>query len=115
MTIEVTEQEAEIIRYHRLTPDARHIENLAKAEAQRQKVLAVMKPADAEAYVAAEDARKLEQARIEALPVDERKVEVLLKRKASIEAEAVRIEADLAKPELAEAVAAIKPAVKIKG
>jgi hypothetical protein len=114
MTIEVTEQEAEIIRVHRLTPDQRNVENLAKAEAQRQKLLEAMKPADAEAFVAAEDARKLEQARIEALPAKERQVEQLIKRKASIAAEAVRIKADLAKPELAEAVGKVEAALSIK-
>jgi pyruvate/2-oxoglutarate dehydrogenase complex dihydrolipoamide acyltransferase (E2) component len=115
MTIEVTEQEAEIIRYHRLTPDQRNIENLAKAEAQRQKLLEAMKPADAEAYVAAEDERKREQARIEALPAKERKVEMLLKRKASIAAEAVRIVARDNEIDLAQANQLVAQELKAMG
>jgi hypothetical protein len=93
-TIELTPGEAEIIRVARLSPAEREAERQARADALVAKVRARMTPAAAAAFDAERDRRaKLTEA--------ERRAESLVARKA-------RIEADLAKPDIAAIVAAMQ-------
>lgn len=97
LPMQLNDEEIELILRHRMTAEERDYHVLIRANSARQKMVAEMTPEQKGIYESARAAAQAEIERMDKLTYAQQRAEQLTKQKAEIEAE-------LATPEIADAV-----------